>query len=145
MQKETLHQNAYEDLANAIVIQAARDYADAFWGKDIQDSSNTPEEIMKDVEKFFHSDWYKMLTKSNPDRILQDVKLLELCNAIGYLEKALVDANRLNIKLIVLENKKHGVSGMNFTIPPRLMDMFFYAIHYCKIQLENERRCLIDE
>ena len=55
---------AYEDLANAIIVQAVKDYQNGY----------NREECMK----FFKSDWYKILTDLPPERIIeicqQDVK-----------------------------------------------------------------------
>lgn len=45
----------YENLANAIILQAVKDYP-----------SRT-----KDVENFFHSDWFSVLTNISPDYIIK--------------------------------------------------------------------------
>lgn len=52
----------YRDLANAIVTVAADDYRIA-----LQDSN---EAVLKSLERFFYSDWYRMLTNISPDELL---------------------------------------------------------------------------
>lgn len=53
---------AYEDLANAIIIQAIKDYKR---GNEYTKSS---------IKHFIYSDWFKMLTKIEPDTM---IKLIE--------------------------------------------------------------------
>ena len=52
--------NGYEELANAIVQQAAEDYAVAVMGGTV--NGKKPQDVMKECEKFFHSKWYESLT-----------------------------------------------------------------------------------
>lgn len=52
----------YQDLANAIVAVAADDYRTALEDED--------EELQASLERFFHSDWYGMLTNADADAIL---------------------------------------------------------------------------
>lgn len=52
----------YQSLANAIICVAADDYRTAL--KD----DNEP--LQKELEKFFHSAWYGLLTNADPDRLL---------------------------------------------------------------------------
>ena len=53
----------YQNLANAIVCVAADDYRTA-----LKDNN---ESLQKELEEFFHSAWYKLLTKTDPDRLLE--------------------------------------------------------------------------
>ncbi len=57
----------YVDLANAIVICAADDYREAWEGK----QTKTKTEEIKDLEKFFLSDWFKALTSADGKMILK--------------------------------------------------------------------------
>ena len=50
-------QEAYENLANAIIVQAVKDYQNGC----------RREECLK----FFKSDWYKILTDLPPERIIE--------------------------------------------------------------------------
>ena len=66
--------NNYEMLANAIVVQAAKDYR-AARRKLLKDPYNLKAlQTVKEVEVFFRSDWFKVLTPVDGRTIL---KLLE--------------------------------------------------------------------
>lgn len=66
--------NSYEMLANAIVVQAAKDYR-AARRKPLKDPySINALKTVKEVEVFFRSDWFKVLTPVDGGTIL---KLLE--------------------------------------------------------------------
>ena len=54
--------NPYQDLANAIVAVAVDDYRTALQEDD--------KPVLKSLEKFFLSDWYRMLTNVAPDALL---------------------------------------------------------------------------
>ncbi len=83
----------YEALANAVIAQAAMDYAASVWSKPLLDeyeklrvrdkgkardwfyhklSKKQREAVnmLADVNRFFHSDWYRAMTKMNPDYLL---------------------------------------------------------------------------
>ena len=51
--RRTPYEEALEDLANSIILQAVDDYAKARMRKD--------HEVMADCVEFFNSDWYKAL------------------------------------------------------------------------------------
>lgn len=59
----------YDALANAIILQACKDYRKALRGY-------KKNEIMK-IRKFFHSQWYNELTKVNGDYILREIERQE--------------------------------------------------------------------
>ena len=64
----------YEELANAIVLQAFKDYRKALF-KLVQE----PEEwnhrsSKKNLERFFHSKWYRTLTDLDPAILMQEAK-----------------------------------------------------------------------
>lgn len=64
----------YEDLANAIVLQAAKDYREAL-NKLKEEPENTGAKLMKiDVESFFRSSWYERLTSLDPEILLEQLK-----------------------------------------------------------------------
>lgn len=52
--------NPYENLANAIIIQAANDYLHAI----------EPTEITS-IEKFFRSEYFSALTSVDPERLIK--------------------------------------------------------------------------
>ena len=64
-------EEAYCNLANAIVIQAADDYRKALDGKTY--SNKKPKTVIKEVEKFFHSAWYRMLTNIDGDFLIEQL------------------------------------------------------------------------
>lgn len=64
---------AYRDLANAIIVRAANDYRDALDGKTYYENK-PPESIIKEVEKFFHSSWYRTLTKVDGDFVIEQLR-----------------------------------------------------------------------
>ena len=56
-------QSVYQDLANGIVLQA------------VTGSYNlTPRKIIKDLEKFFRSDYFRMLTKVNGEYLIEKLR-----------------------------------------------------------------------
>lgn len=54
------------EFANAIVAQACEDYRDALRG-----NCDEPEWMLQDVVRFFHSKWYKLLTKVDYHYLLE--------------------------------------------------------------------------
>lgn len=64
----------YEMLANAIVVQAAKDYRTARRKLQNNPYSMKALQTVKEVEEFFRSDWFKVLTPVDGGTIL---KLLE--------------------------------------------------------------------
>ena len=52
----------YENLANAIVITAAKDYRDALRSLKRNKNNNNAKRMKEEVERFFNSDWYSVLT-----------------------------------------------------------------------------------
>jgi hypothetical protein len=50
---------AYEDFANAIIIQAAEDYREAY--KSFKKGDNLAMRTIKETEKFFNSEWCNFL------------------------------------------------------------------------------------
>lgn len=63
---------AYEDLANAIVLQACKDYKSAYrrylrrYGR-----ADRTDPQMAELEKFFRSDWYKTLTSVDGEYLMK--------------------------------------------------------------------------
>ena len=63
---------AYEDLANAVVLQAVEDYRNALKGKGYDNKS--PERIIGELEKFFRSEYYEVLTKVNGEYLIEKLR-----------------------------------------------------------------------
>lgn len=64
----------YELLGNAIVVQAARDYRVALRTQHLNpnDEKNNKEVIK--IEKFFHSEYFKLLTDLNGPELAERIK-----------------------------------------------------------------------
>lgn len=56
----------YQNLANAIICVAADDYRLAMRKRDTY--------LLHDLEKFFYSDWYGMLTTLDPNKLLSKLR-----------------------------------------------------------------------
>lgn len=65
-------QREYQDLANAIVVQAANDYRNALRG--VGYYGKPPESIIKACERFFHSAWFRTLTKVDGEYLIEELK-----------------------------------------------------------------------
>lgn len=55
--------NPFEELANAIVIQAVKDYR-------LHDDEPT----LNEIERFFRSDWFATLTKIDPESLIKNLR-----------------------------------------------------------------------
>ena len=66
-------EEAYRNLADAIVIQAAEDYRKALNGKTYYEHK-TPKMVMREVERFFHSSWFHALTKLDGDFLIEQLQ-----------------------------------------------------------------------
>ena len=55
--------NVYEDLANAIILQAVQDYR-----------RTNNKRALEDLERFFLSDWFSVLTSIDGSRLLQELR-----------------------------------------------------------------------
>jgi hypothetical protein len=74
MDNETIINNAYEELANAIVLRAVEDYRKAH--EDIRKNKNIifAKISIAEIERFFRSGWYKELTSVDGEVLLQKLK-----------------------------------------------------------------------
>lgn len=61
----------YENLANAIILQAANDYRAAL--RTLERNSKYPPALQdkSEVERFFRSEWYKLLTSVDGETLLR--------------------------------------------------------------------------
>lgn len=60
----------YRNLANAIVVQAAKDYRKALRQLRHNPRYETARNEKNEVERFFHSEWFHYLTNVDPDYLL---------------------------------------------------------------------------
>ncbi|MBE6707515.1 MAG: hypothetical protein E7577_07755 [Ruminococcaceae bacterium] len=73
--KEDVSFDPYEELANAIVIQACHDYKKAY-KQSLRRSGIVGEadEELAELEAFFRSDWYKQLTEVDGEYIMERIR-----------------------------------------------------------------------
>ncbi len=61
----------YENLANAIVLQAVRDYRTALKSLKMNPSNKSAKIEKENIERFFWSDWYKVLTSVDGESLIR--------------------------------------------------------------------------
>lgn len=66
--------DGYRELANGIILQAAEDYRKALRALGRNKDSYAAEDIRKEVERFFRSDWFGMLTDLDPERLIAGLR-----------------------------------------------------------------------
>lgn len=69
------HFDPYENLANAIIIQACNDFRRAYkrYLRRYR-SSDKPDTELLELESFFRSDWYKTLTSVDGEYLMDRIK-----------------------------------------------------------------------
>ena len=74
IRKETVSLDSLTALANAIIVQAAKDYRRAL-RKQKKDPGNVSAKIpIEEAEKFFRSDWYRILTTVDGETLIKQLK-----------------------------------------------------------------------
>ena len=73
--KEEVSYDPYEELGNAIVIQACHDYKKAY-KQSLRRSGIVGEadEELAELEEFFRSDWYKQLTEVDGEYLMERLR-----------------------------------------------------------------------
>ena len=64
----------YQNLANAIVAQAAEDYLSALKRLKKNPRNRTAMDEAMQMEKFFHSGWYGVLNGVDPDYLIRKLR-----------------------------------------------------------------------
>lgn len=64
----------YENLANAIVLQAVKNYRDALKRLKKKPSNQSAMSDAMECERFFRSDWYKALTSVDGEYLIQKLR-----------------------------------------------------------------------
>ena len=64
----------YKELANAIVIQAAKDYRKALKTLKRYPRYEPAKAVVAEVEEFFRSDWYRMLTSVDAEMLMRKIR-----------------------------------------------------------------------
>ena len=66
--------NGYVELANAIIAQASKDYRSAINQLSLNSNDRVALREKKSIERFFHSDFFAILTNLNGDVLLAKLK-----------------------------------------------------------------------
>ncbi len=64
----------HDELANAIILQAVKDYRKALQVLERRSDSMRWIKVKLDCESFFRSEWFQLLTNTDPDLILDRLK-----------------------------------------------------------------------
>ena len=60
----------YENLANAIILQAVKDYRMALKSLKVNSRNRTVQTDKSEIERFFRSQWYSTLTDVNGEMLI---------------------------------------------------------------------------
>lgn len=70
--------SCWEDLANAVVLQALEDYRSVCrtlsWRPDLKEAAKRK----KSLEKFFRSRWFAVLTAADLEAVLEEIRKIHL-------------------------------------------------------------------
>ena len=64
----------WEDLANAVILQAAEDYREVCRGLRKHPRSRRPLEQKRSLEYFFRSGWFKVLSAVDGRKLLEQIR-----------------------------------------------------------------------
>ena len=67
-------ERAYENLANAIVVQAAEDYKEAYYKSLTGRAGYAVKDRLKECREFFLSEWFSDLTEIDAPRMLKMIE-----------------------------------------------------------------------
>ena len=66
--------DSYEKLANAIILQAVKDYRDALKKQKKRPCYEPAKYTITEVERFFRSDWYRELTSVDGNFLIEKLR-----------------------------------------------------------------------
>lgn len=66
--------SGYEALANAIIVQAAKDFTAAYKRMKRFPNDTRAQDEVRDITKFFCSQWFEMLSESDGQTLLRKIK-----------------------------------------------------------------------
>lgn len=64
----------YENLANAIILQAVKDYRMALKSLKVNSRNRTAQADKAEIERFFRSQWYSALTDVNGEMLIRSLQ-----------------------------------------------------------------------
>ena len=65
----------YENLANAIILQAVKDYRVALRALKANPRSHTPLSDKNKIERFFRSEWFTVLTSVDGEMLIRSLQM----------------------------------------------------------------------
>ena len=71
---QTAKPDPWQDLANAVIVQAAKDYRTSLRRLRRKPKSRTALDEIADLEEFFRSDWYRILTNVDGELLMRLIK-----------------------------------------------------------------------
>lgn len=66
--------DGYTELANAIILQAVKDYRSALRCLSVNPHNHTAEADKNEVERFFRSQWFSMLTAIDGEMLIRSLR-----------------------------------------------------------------------
>lgn len=66
--------NGYEELANAIILQAVKDYREALRLLSMNPNDKSAKRDQRNIERFFRSEWFSILTDLNGELLMKKLK-----------------------------------------------------------------------
>ena len=66
--------NPYKELANAIIVQAVKDYRDAMERLRYTPDDKSAQQEKRSIENFFRSNWFSILSDLNGELLLKKLK-----------------------------------------------------------------------
>ena len=67
-----MNQRGLEDLSNAIVLQAVKDYRSALSGCSV--NGRDSKSVIVECERFFQSEWFNSLTKIDCNYLMKNIR-----------------------------------------------------------------------
>ena len=65
----------YQNLANAIILMAVKDYRNALKKLKKRPNYGPAEDMKNEVERFFHSNWYRELTSVDGNVLIKNLQV----------------------------------------------------------------------
>lgn len=66
--------NGYQSLANAIILQAVKDYRESIRLLEMNPNDKMAQREKRSIERFFHSNWFSILTDLDGELLLKKLK-----------------------------------------------------------------------
>ena len=69
---ENMNETGIEDLSNAIVLQAVKDYRSALAGGSV--NGRDSKSVIAECERFFQSEWFNLLTNIDCKYLMESIR-----------------------------------------------------------------------